>query len=218
MLSANDVASVIIARSAPWLDAMSLQKFLYYVQAWHLAITDEPLFEEHFKAFRDGPVVYEVWQARKDQQTRRASDQTTDDIMIDDAASDLIDLVLTTYGSMSGEELSALTHVEAPWRQARGNLPAEAHGTTVISHESMARFYRAHRRLGGRTAADWAAAGIHVSSMSHDGPIDVDEILRGFDDDLLDPGVSDWGSSNLEPKQYAADGIGKERRRAHAGA
>ena len=41
---ANDIASVIIARNGPWLDAMSLQKLLYYVQAWHLAITDEPLF------------------------------------------------------------------------------------------------------------------------------------------------------------------------------
>jgi uncharacterized phage-associated protein len=38
------------------MDAMRLQKLLYYVQAWHLAVTDEPLFPEQIKAWKDGPV------------------------------------------------------------------------------------------------------------------------------------------------------------------
>ena len=219
MLKANDVASVIIARSGPWLSAMSLQKLLYYVQAWHLAITDEPLFEERIKAYRDGPVVAQVWHARKNQETRRAIDQDIEGIALDDETSDLIDLVLTTYGSMSGDELSALTHVEAPWREARGDLPEDASCMNEINPQSMARFYRAHRRLGGRTAADLAAVGVHLSSPTTAGPVDVDEILQSLGDAYTDPGENPWGSSNLDSgRQFNTDGIRRERRRAHAGA
>lgn len=219
MLAANEVASVIIARSGPWIDAMSLQKLLYYVQAWHLAITDEPLFEERIKAWKDGPVVPQVWYERKDRETRRAVDQEVDNLALDEQASDLMDLVLATYGSMSGDELSALAHIETPWREARGDLPPDASGSNTISTESMARFYRAHRRLGGRTAADLAAVGIYISSPTAVGPIDVDQLLASLEDVDLDAGDSVWGSTNLESSShYGADGIGKERRRAHAGA
>lgn len=219
MLKADDVASVIISRSGPWLDAMTLQKLLYYVQAWHLAITDEPLFEERFKAWKNGPVVPHVWHSRRDRETRRAVDQDVDGIDLDDISSDLIDLVLTTYGSMSGDELSALTHVETPWREARGDLPPDADGSTPISLETMAEFYRAHRRLGGRTAADLASVGVYLASPVAVGPVDVDEILRSLGDGYSDPGENPWGSANLASGQHCdADGIRKEHHRAHAGA
>jgi len=219
VLKANDVASVIIARSGPWIDAMSLQKLLYYVQAWHLAITDEPLFEERIKAWKDGPVVPQVWHERKERDTRRAIDQQVDQLALDAETSDLIDIVLTTYGSMSGDELSALTHVETPWREARGQLPPDAQSSATIDLQAMAHFYRAHRRLGGRTAADLAAGGIHVSSPASSGPVDVDGILRALGDGYQDPGDDPWGGSNLDSgREFSADGIRKERRRAHAGA
>jgi uncharacterized phage-associated protein len=83
LVSANDVASVIVARSGAWIDSMSLQKLLYYVQAWHLAITDEPLFPEQIKAWKDGPVVPQVWHARKGQETRRATGQDVERVSLD---------------------------------------------------------------------------------------------------------------------------------------
>lgn len=219
MPTADQVATVIIARSGPWLDAMSLQKLLYYVQAWHLAITDEPLFKERIKAWKDGPVVPQVWHARKEWRTRRAIEQDANMVHLDDTTLDIIDLVLTTYGSMSGDELSALTHVEAPWQEARGSLPPDAACGNSISIESMARFYRSHRRLGGRTAADLAAAGVHPRSPDAVGPIDVDEILRSLDEEYMDPGENPWGSTNLDSgQQYDSEGIRKRHYRAHAGA
>ncbi|MEV6346989.1 type II toxin-antitoxin system antitoxin SocA domain-containing protein [Actinoplanes sp. NPDC051851] len=182
---------------------MSLQKLLYYVQAWHLAITDEPLFEEEIQAWRDGPVVYDVWSTRKSQATRRAAAQNVDEVDLDDLASDLIDLVLSVYGSMSGEELSVLTHVERPWQEARGDLPPEAGCSNVISPDSMARFYRAHRRLGGRTATDLATVGVHLHQPTSSGPVDIDAILRSLDDDSADVGDERWGGANLDPGEHA---------------
>lgn len=214
VLSADDVASVILTRSGPWVDAMRLQKLLYYVQAWHLAVTDEPLFGEQIKAWRDGPVVPQVWHARKDQATRRATDQDIEDIELDDLASDLIDLVIASYGSMSGEELSALTHVEQPWRAARGELADDAECREPIRRESMAEYYRANRRLGGRTAADLAAGGIHLRG-ERTGPVDIDAILASLPDE--EPTEDPWGGASLESgDQYEEDGIQHKAARVYA--
>ena len=219
MPTADEVASVIIARSGPWLDAMSLQKLLYYVQAWHLAITDEPLFEEQFQAWKDGPVVPEVRLARKERSTRRAARQDAGGVALVAETSNLIDLVLRTYGSRSAEELSALTHVEAPWREARGDLPPDARCTKTISRRSMARFYRAHRRLDGRTAADLAAAGVQVSSLAIVEPVDIDAILGSLSHDIRDAGEDPWGGANLTLGQHDdVEALSRARRRADAGA
>lgn len=198
MLHADDVASVIIARSGSSLTSMQLQKLLYYVQSWHLAITDEPLFSEQIKAWVDGPVVPAVWHARKDPETRSPVNQHAEDIVLNDLASDLIELVLGAYGSMSGDELSALTHTEVPWREARGNLPAEANSQDPISRDTMARFYRSSRRLGKRTAADLAAGGIHVRARgTSNEDLDISAFLGSLDDEYADPGADNFGGANL---------------------
>lgn len=216
MLAANDVASVIIARNVrSWTDAWSLQKLLYYVQAWHLAITDEPLFSDQVKAWEHGPVVPSVRIARKDQATRRAAAQDLSGIELSETASSLIDLVIGAYGSMSAEELSALTHAELPWMEARGDLPPEAPSTEPISHETMARFYRKNRTLGGRTAADLAAVGVYVRRPDVVGPVDIDAILESITDDL--PSAPDpWGGGNLaDASQYDSGGIEQQAQREY---
>ena len=149
---------------------------------------------ERIKAWKDGPVIPQVWHARKDQATRRAAAQDVDNIELDELTSDLIDLVLAAYGSMSGDELSALTHVEEPWLEARGDLSEEAASQVPIAGESMAQFYRAHRRLGGRTAADLAAGGIHLRSHEVSDPVDVDAILDSLGGDYADAGDDPWGA------------------------
>lgn len=208
MLAGDDVASVILARNASWTDAMTLQKLLYYVQSWHLAVTGEPMFPESIKAYRDGPVVPDVRLKRLDTATRRVSAQKLDGIELDDLASDLIDLVMAKYGSMIAEELSALTHGEEPWRQARGDLPPEATGNAAISLETMAAYYRAHGRLGGRTAADLAAGGVHLMAPGATGPVDVDALLALIADQQGAAHEDQWGGANLTVGQeYDAEGI-----------
>lgn len=201
------------------MDAWTLQKLLYYVQAWHLAITDQPVFGERIKAWRDGPVVPQVRKARTDKATRRASAQDLEGIELDALTSDLIDLVIQSYGSMTGEELSALTHVEQPWKEARGDLPDDAECSEPISLESMAQFYRSHRKLGGRTAADLAAGGIDVDARGSSGSLDVDAILRSLGDQYSDPGDDPWGGANLaDSRIYDPQGIERPPRRASGGA
>lgn len=192
MLRADDVASVIIARFGTRMDKVPLQKLLYYVQAWHLAITDRPLFSDALEGWDMGPVVPEVWRLRKEVQSRQPEKQNLDGITLDETASNVIDLVLMQYGSMSGGELSALTHEEDPWKEARGRWGFR---NRPIKPESMARFYRKERRLGGRTASDLAAGGVFGMQCDFSGPIDIDRLLASLPEDKLDE--DPWGGANL---------------------
>jgi hypothetical protein len=136
-----------------------------------------------------------------------------------DETSDLIELVLRTYGSLSADHLDALVKTELPWREAREGLPEDAPSANPISEASMARFFRSHRRLDGRKAAELAVVGIHVWARDHPGRVDVASIIESLGDVFLDPGDNPWGSSNLDDGlRHNGEGIVEERRPADTGA
>ncbi|GAA2563148.1 hypothetical protein GCM10010435_39100 [Winogradskya consettensis] len=221
MPEANDVAAVISSRlGRPWLDAMSLQKFLYYVQAWHLAIKGKPLFEGRFEAWPEGPVLPEVLHARQPRIARRAIRREAAQVDLDDEIISLIELVVRTYGSLGDDELAALTRVEMPWREARGNLPEFAPSTTLISEDSMADFFRNHRRLQGHEAGYLSIVGIHARAYYTPEPMDVDSVLASLGPEFDDPGDDRWPSANLDfnGEFYRPDDRKEDRRPTDAGA
>ena len=101
------------------IDAMSLEKHLFYGQGFHLAVNRAPLFNETIEAWRDGPVVPAVW--------RRYHNYGGRPIMEPDANPGsvsfntqlfLADLVVF-LSSHTAPELSLATHAEEPWINAR---------------------------------------------------------------------------------------------------
>ena len=52
---------------------------------------------------------------------------------------DTVDRVLSFYGDRSADWLSALTHAERPWKEAREDLPEGERGDVEITRESMPR-------------------------------------------------------------------------------
>ena len=44
---------------------MKMQKLLYFLQGWHLAITGEPVIEEKFSAWQYGPVEENLYHMLK---------------------------------------------------------------------------------------------------------------------------------------------------------
>ena len=62
MASALDVAQYILDRRGP-MTAMKLQKLVYYSQAWSIVWDDDVLFPERIWAWKNGPVVRELWEA-----------------------------------------------------------------------------------------------------------------------------------------------------------
>lgn len=139
---ALDVAAYILEKQG-CIDAMKLQKLLYYVQAWSLAWRDEPLFVERIEAWVHGPVVPYVWTRHKGLRQVSAEDLEGGDAKaLHPEEREIIDAVLEHYGRHDGRELRRMTHMDEPWVKARGMLPDDTPSNAEISHDEMKTYYR----------------------------------------------------------------------------
>jgi uncharacterized phage-associated protein len=137
MTTALQVASIIQdAAHLPAYDSMKLQKLVYYAQAWHLAWTGRPMFAEEFEAWQNGPVSRDVYREHKYNELPRVG---VDDL--DDDVRDTIAAVIEFYGSKDYGELIDLTHRDAPWLEARGNLPPNVPSRRIVKQSTMLDFY-----------------------------------------------------------------------------
>lgn len=146
----NDVCDYIIVKTTEGgeaLNLLKLQKLVYYVQAWHLAFHNRPLFDGKFQAWVHGPVSRALY-------ARFAGDKSLyspvgpedvrpgfnpDLINAEDRAH--IDAVLELYAPLTGSQLEEMTHREAPWQEARRGFAPSARCENEISEASMASYY-----------------------------------------------------------------------------
>ena len=151
-LDVNKVADLIGSRfvtSGNSLSVLKLHKLLYYVEAWHLVFFNTMLFDEDFEAWVHGPVCRKIFNRFKSSKFMY-SPITSDDLSLVQA-SDIqnyqdviyhIENVLNTYGNLTGPQLEELTHMEEPWRKARGNLAPNQPCENIISKEFMRNYYK----------------------------------------------------------------------------
>lgn len=163
--SADAIADYILTKidadAGDSITNLKIQKLVYYVQAWHLALNGSPAFSGEIEAWAHGPVVRRLygrfreygWQAIDP--TARRTDPSR---VVPRATRELIDEVWDAYGDLSGSELEALTHSEAPWIEAYGDRPSGSRCTEKIDHDSMARFYREMLSDGEKEGASASSA------------------------------------------------------------
>jgi uncharacterized phage-associated protein len=138
--SAFDVADYILQRLGP-MSAMKLQKVVYYAQAWSLVWDDRALFHEKIEAWIGGPVVRELYEARRGQFDVAPGSLRANPAALDQDARETIDSVIQFYGHKEGYELSQLTHAERPWQEARVGLAPDDRGNHEITLPSMQEYY-----------------------------------------------------------------------------
>lgn len=134
MPSVLDTAQFIIERCGP-MTVMKLQKLVYYGQVWSVVWDDDVLFDEPIQAWDNGPVVRPLWEATRGR-FRISEVPGGDAARVTGGSRDTIVRMLETYGSRDAQWLSDLTHMEAPWREAR----AEAQNAE-ISLERISEYY-----------------------------------------------------------------------------
>jgi uncharacterized phage-associated protein len=134
MPSARDVAQYILENRGP-MTTMKLQKLVYYTQAWSIVWDDDVLFEEPIEAWKNGPVVRDLWESSRGR-FRVAEIPESDISTLTDEQRDTVDRVLEFYGPKDAQWLSDLTHLEDPWRNAY-----QQGQNTEISLELMSEFY-----------------------------------------------------------------------------
>ena len=139
MATAHDVAKYILEKQGP-LSAMKLEKLVYYSQAWSLVWDEEPLFNDEIQAWANGPVVRNLYEVHRGQYLieRWPSGDTG---ALNENQRDSINVVLGYYGAKNAQQLSDLTHSEAPWRNARRGVAEGAPCENPITHAAMSEYY-----------------------------------------------------------------------------
>lgn len=137
-LNVHIVAKYILEKIGT-MSTMKLQKLCYYSQAWHMVWDDEPLFEEDFQAWANGPVCRSLYATHR----RMFSVDSMPDIKgkLNESQKESIDLVLESYGDKSAQWLSDQTHREKPWINARKGVAPLERSENTISKASMAEYY-----------------------------------------------------------------------------
>src|SRR5438128_11285053 len=125
MATAINVAKCLIklAANEPEPDCLShlrLQKLLYYVQGWSLALRGKPMFDNKIEAWTHGPVVRDLYHrfAVKGVQCLTPEDFGDPQNLTDDDR-EFISEVWNAYKEYSASSLWQMTHQEAPWKETR---------------------------------------------------------------------------------------------------
>ncbi|GAB1543762.1 DUF4065 domain-containing protein [Scytonema sp. NUACC21] len=145
MLTCFDIAQFFIHlanSTGSYISNLKLQKLVYYAQAWHLALYNEPLFEEDFEAWVHGPVIPKLYGEYK-KFSWRPIFQEVQQPELSESIRNFLNEVAEVYFVCDAYELELMTHQEDPWLIARKSLPPDASCNEVISKESMREYYKA---------------------------------------------------------------------------
>jgi uncharacterized phage-associated protein len=139
MIEAVDVAHYFLCQvdedAGDLISNLKIQKLLYYAQGFHLAVCDEPLFEDTIEAWTHGPVVVDAYHCFKEYSSSAIPCPVEFNFGIfDTETSELLDEVYAVYGQFSAWKLREMTHEESPWRETPLGQ--------VISHEKMKQYFQ----------------------------------------------------------------------------
>jgi uncharacterized phage-associated protein len=126
------------------LDALKLQKLLYYAKAWNLVLNKgEKIFPDEFQAWVHGPANPKVWHFFQgfDFSIKHPEIEEENFSNITKEEKKILDAVWFSYGKFDGKYLEMLTHAEEPWLNARRGLNQKDISRNVITDESIRSYY-----------------------------------------------------------------------------
>lgn len=141
MARIDDVAAYILEDLGS-VSTMKLQKLAFYSQAYHLVEFGTPLFPEKFEAWANGPVAPDLFRKHRGEFViSRGFFAPLNGNVLSAAEKAAVDHVLSRLKDWTGARLSDLTHSEAPWREARVGLAANARSSRPITNQRIKAFY-----------------------------------------------------------------------------
>ncbi len=118
-----------------------LQKLCYYAKAWYLALYNMNIIEESFEAGVHGAVQPKLYQKYRGYGFGYIP-MIYDTSNIPEEFLSFAREIYASYGDLTGDDLEALNHKEAPWIEARNGLKPWQSCTNIISETSMQKYYR----------------------------------------------------------------------------
>ena len=142
MVGVFDVAEYVLSEVG-YVSTMKLQKLVFYSQAYSLVAFDEPLFSDDFEAWVNGPVCPPLFRAHKGLFVVGKGDLRAEGDLgkVTKEQASCVKHVVLALGKLSGQELSALTHAESPWLDARNGCSDDERCTAVIAKQAIKEYY-----------------------------------------------------------------------------
>ena len=135
-----DVAQWFLAKES--MTHKKLQKLIYYYYAWSQALLKRDVIDDcKFEAWVHGPVNRQVYTRYVNYGWTPIEKSISAPGVFTDEEIELLDSVWLTYGNKSANELSALTHQDMPWKQARGKCADGEPCYTVLDKDIMRDYY-----------------------------------------------------------------------------
>ncbi|TDS14739.1 Panacea domain-containing protein [Sphingobacterium paludis] len=146
MYNAKQIAEFFLARygSTGSITPMKLIKLVYIAYGWYLGLTGSKLFQENPEAWKYGPVIPTIYKEFKafrnapimwiNNAEYTTGDETTDSFL---------DRIWSVYGSYTGTQLSAKTHMPGtPWFKAWNDVKNHNKVSLQMDHQEIERHYR----------------------------------------------------------------------------
>jgi len=121
---ANKIISCSDASLGEIISNLKLQKLLYYMQGFFIAVFDKKLFENEIEAWQYGPVVKEMYEHFKE--FGSGAIRLKEDAVISNLSQEenrLFEDVMEEYGQFSAVKLMNMTHEELPWKKVFNENP-----------------------------------------------------------------------------------------------
>mgnify|MGYP001851276024 FL=1 len=140
MENVRDIAKWFLSKQS--MTHKKLQKLCYYAQAWYCTLYDgSPLYKDDIEAWVHGPVIPSLYPIYAEYKWNLIPKQDFDESIFDEKVLDVLNAVYNTYGDFDGDQLEAITHREAPWKDARGDLNPLDVCHNVIACDAMRSYY-----------------------------------------------------------------------------
>ncbi len=131
---------------------LKLQKILFYVQAYHLAVFAEPLFDDDFEAWVHGPVNRKLYNQIRDHSLlyrevvyTPSKDEILPSVILEKELIpyqlSVINEVVDELKDTGGLQLEAMTHSEDPWINARRGVQPGDRCTNIIPKDEIMQYY-----------------------------------------------------------------------------
>lgn len=116
---ANKIIASTDASQGEIISNLKLQKLLYYMQGFFIAVFDEKLFENEIEAWQYGPVVREMYEHFKTFGSGAIMLQGEVEIAnLSEEENQLFYNVMEEYGQFSAIKLMNMTHEELPYKKS----------------------------------------------------------------------------------------------------
>ena len=151
-------SALYVLKSLDEVDALSIQKTLYFANGFSKFFLSNRLFNDSPEAWIHGPVYREIYDCFSYYQNNKMdySDFISDiEIDLTNEEKDYLDVIINDFCCYSGSLLRKMTHLTAPWMNARVGLEDETYSNRIIDLEDMDNyFYSVYKNYNMRSVND----------------------------------------------------------------